>query len=218
MADRQPRKIAYASLLVLAAGFIAAVMASNTLLRGLRIDLTENELYTLSDGTRQLLAGIEQPINLYYFFSDRESADIQYLRSYSIRVREMLEEFVDRAGGNLTLSIIDPLPFSEDEDRAAQYGLTNLNPAGLGDSLYFGLAATNTIGDEAIVELFDPEQEAALEYDLARLIYTLATPEKAVIGLIENVNMTGGFDPQSQQPIPPWIIDQQVRQLFDARQ
>jgi ABC-type uncharacterized transport system involved in gliding motility auxiliary subunit len=217
MADRQPRKIAYASLLVLAIGFVAAVMASNTLLRGMRLDLTENELYTLSDGTRELLAGIQEPINLYYFFSDRESSDIQYLRSYAIRVREILEEFVDRAAGNLRLSIIDPLPFSEDEDRAAQYGLTNLNLAGLGDSLYFGLAATNTIGDEAIVELFDPEQEAALEYDLARLIYTLATPEKAVIGLIESVNMTGGFDPQSQQPMPPWIIDQQVRQLFEVR-
>jgi ABC-type uncharacterized transport system involved in gliding motility auxiliary subunit len=211
------RTFAYSSLIVLGVAFVAAVMASNTLLRGMRIDLTENDLYTLSQGTRTMLGNLEEPINLYLFFSDRESADVQFLRAYATRVREMLEEFEAVAEGMLTLQVIDPLPFSEDEDRAAQYGLTDLSLGSLGESIYFGLAATNSVGDEAVIEFFDPNKEGSLEYDLAKLVYSLSTPDKSVIGLISGLPLGGGFNPQTQQPSQPWVIYQQIRQVFDVR-
>jgi ABC-type uncharacterized transport system involved in gliding motility auxiliary subunit len=212
--------LSYATLLLLAIALIAAVAASNTLLRGMRLDLTEGGLYTLAPGTRAFLGKIEEPINLYLFFSDRVTADdnsYQGLRLYLQRVREMLEEFESAAGGRVSLQVIDPLPFSEDEDRAAQYGLLDIARATLGDSVYFGLAATNSVGEEAIINVFDPNKENTLEYDLARLIFSLASPEKNVIGLLSGVPMTGGFDPQAQQPLPPWVISQQARQLFEVR-
>src|SRR5690606_13699781 len=56
-----------------------------------------------------------------------------------------------------------------------------------------------------------------LEYDIARMVYSLATPEKPVIGLMSGVMMSGGFDPQMQRPTSPWVITQQVRQLFEVR-
>ena len=217
MESSQRQRTASATLALLAVAFVAAVMASNALLSGLRLDLTENQLYTLSPGTEAFLEGLEEPINLYFFFSDQGASEIQYLRGYATRVREMLEEFTVAARGQLNLQVIDPPPFSEEEDRAAQYGLQNINLGTLGDSLYFGLAATNAVGDEAIVDVFDPSKEASLEYDLARLIYSLANPEKTVVGLLSGVSMSGGFDPQTQQPTPPWFISQQARQLFDVR-
>jgi len=218
MSVARQRTYAYGSLAVLFAGLVAAVIASNTLLTGLKLDLTENRLYTLSDGTRNLLADLPEPINLYYFFSDRSTEGIQVLRDYSIRVGEMLEEFVVASNGVLRLEQIDPLPFSEDEDRAAQFGLRDLGLGTLGgDSIYFGLAATNTVGDEAVIEVFDPDEAASLEYDLGRLIYSLATPEKSVVGLLTGVPMTGGFDPQTQQVREPWVIGQHIRQLFEVR-
>jgi ABC-type uncharacterized transport system involved in gliding motility auxiliary subunit len=220
MSTRQTKRLSYATLLLLAIALIAAVAASNTLLRGMRLDLTEGGLYTLAPGTRAFLGKIEEPINLYLFFSDRVTADennLQGLRLYMQRVREMLEEFESAAGGRLSLQVIDPLPFSEDEDRASQYGLLDIARGALGDSVYFGLAATNSVGEEAIIDVFDPNKENTLEYDLARLIYSLASPEKSVVGLVSGVPMTGGFDPQAQQPLPPWVISQQARQLFDVR-
>jgi ABC-type uncharacterized transport system involved in gliding motility auxiliary subunit len=218
MSSAKRKQFAYGSLAVILFGFIAAVIAGNSLLRGVKLDLTENRLYTLADGTRSLLRNLEEPINLYYFFSNRSSEDVQTLRSYATRVEEMLVEFTDAAGGNLRLQVIDPVPFSEDEDRASQFGLTDLGLTALGgDSLYFGLAATNAIGDEAIIDVFDPEKESALEYDLARLIYSLSTPAKSVVGLLSGVPMTGGFDPQTQQMQQPWIVGQQMRQLFELR-
>lgn len=217
MSSTRQREIGYTTLVLLTVAFIAAVIASNSLLGGLRIDLTENNLYTLSPGTKSLLKNVEQPINLYFFFSDHAAADIQVLRNYATRVREMLEEFAAESGGNITLHVIDPQPFSEEEDRAAQYGLRNVNAGSDSDTLYFGLAATNAVGDQAVIDVFDPSKEGSLEYDLARLIYSLAHPDKNVVGLISGVPMGGGFDPQTQQPRKPWVILQQAKQLFDVR-
>lgn len=217
MSRARQTSFAFGSLIVLLCAFIAAIIASNSLLRGVRLDLTENRLYTLSDGTRSLLSGLTEPVNLYYFFSEQSAEDIQLLRDYANRVGEMLDEFVVESNGMLRLQTIDPLPFSEDEDRAAAYGLTDLGLGTVGESIYFGLAATNLIGDEATIELFDPDKESSLEYDLARLIYSLAVPEKPVVGLISGVPMSGGFDPQTQSLQQPWVIDQHIRQLFEVR-
>jgi len=217
MSGIRQRSFAFASLVVLLFGFIAAVIASNTLLSGIRIDLTENRLYTLSDGTKSLLAGLSEPINVYFYFSERSTEDIQLLRDYANRVAEMLDEFAVESNGMLRLQEIDPEPFTEEEDRAAQFGLIDLALGTAGDSIYFGLAATNLIGEEAVVDLFDPDKEASLEYDLARLIYTLSTQDKPVVGLLSSVPMSGGFDPQTQQMQQPWIIDQHIRQLFEIR-
>jgi ABC-type uncharacterized transport system involved in gliding motility auxiliary subunit len=186
MSVSHQKSFAFGSLIVLLFAFIAAVIASNTLLRGIRIDLTDNKLYTLSDGTRSLLAELSEPINLYYFFSETSAEDIQLLRDYSNRVSEVLEEFAVASNGMLRLQVIDPAPFTEEEDRAAQFGLVDLAVGTAGDSIYFGLAATNEIGEEAVVDLFDPDKEAALEYDLARLIYSLSTQDKPVVGLISS--------------------------------
>jgi len=217
MSSAGRRRIGYSTLALLALVFIAAIMASNTLLRGWRIDLTENQLYTLSPGTRSLLGKLEEPINLYFFFSDRETADVQFLRTYAVRVREMLEELAMHADGMLRLEVIDPQPFSEEEDRATQFGLQPVNLGSLGENIFFGLAGTNSVGDEAAIPFLDPQKEPFLEYDIARMIYSLANPEKPVIGLMSGVMMSGGFDPQTQRPTSPWVITQQVRQLFDVR-
>ena len=216
MATRQQRKIGAASLILLGLVFVAAVTANNTLLSGLRFDLTENDLYTVSPGTRTLLASIQEPINLYFFFSDSETADIVPLRNFAARVRELLEEFEAAAGENLNLNVIDPVPFSEDEDRAAQFGLQPIN-LGIGQTLYFGLAGTNSVGEEETIGIFNPDRERFLEYELAKMIYSLARPDKVVVGLLAGVSMAAGFDPQAQRMTEPWVIYTQAEQLFEIR-
>ncbi len=217
MSTRAQQRLGASSLALIAVAFVAAVIVSNQVFKGLRIDLTENNLYTLADGTERVLGSIEEPINLYFYFSDEATEEVPSLRDYANRVREMLEEFVSESGGKLKLSVIDPLPFSEDEDRAAQFGLQGA-PVGLtGDSVYLGLAATNSIGDEEIIPFFDPSKEAFLEYDLARLVSALANPQKSVIGLTSGISMSGQFDPQTQRMLPAWVVYQQAGQLFEIR-
>jgi ABC-type uncharacterized transport system involved in gliding motility auxiliary subunit len=204
-------------LVALAVLFVVAVTLLNVGLRGLRLDLTENRLYTLSDGTYRILDAIPEPVNLYFFYSDRATGDIPQLRTYATRVEETLREFEQYADGKLNLTVVDPLPFSEEEDRAAAFGLQSIALPGGTDPIYFGIAGTNSIGDEEIISFLDPSKESFLEYDLAKLVYTLSNPEKAVIGLLSTLPMTAGFDPQTQQMRPPWLIAEQVQQLFDLR-
>ena len=115
MSAQSRKTFGYATLALIALGFVVAVVATNVWLRGVRIDLTENDLYTLGDGTQAVLDGIEEPINLYLFFSDEATATLPTLRAYATRVREMLEEFEANAPDvKLVLNVFDPLPFSED--------------------------------------------------------------------------------------------------------
>ena len=117
------RTLTGGSLALLGVLLIAVLVIGNVVLRGARIDLTGNRLYTLSQGTKNILADIDEPINLYFYYSDRATQDIPLLRNYSVRVRELLEEMSAKSGGKLRLNVIDPLPFSEDEDRASGFGL-----------------------------------------------------------------------------------------------
>jgi ABC-type uncharacterized transport system involved in gliding motility auxiliary subunit len=214
------KKLGYSTLALLFGAFVVAVVAGNTWLRGMRLDLTENNLYTLGEGTVAVLEDIEEPINLYFFFSNEATEQLPTLRAYAARVREMLEEFVARApDGKLVLNVIDPLPFSEEEDRAEQLGLQAANVGPGGEAVYFGLAGTNSVGTTDRIPFFqpDPRKEAFLEYDLAKLVYNLATTDKTVVGLLTSAPVGGGFNPQTQQPTQPWVVVDQAKQLLEVR-
>jgi ABC-type uncharacterized transport system involved in gliding motility auxiliary subunit len=204
-------------LIALAVLFLGVVMLSNVGLRGMRVDLTQNRLYTLSPGTQQLLAELKEPINLYFYFS-REAAAKQapLVMPYANRVREFLEELAARSGGKIHVAIVDPQPFSDDEDRAAEFGLQSLQ-AGSGDALYFGLTGTNSTDGRSSIPSFQADREEFLEYDVAKLINDLGTPKKPVIGLMSSLGLQGQFNPMTGQMGEPWPILTQLQDLFTMR-
>jgi ABC-type uncharacterized transport system involved in gliding motility auxiliary subunit len=204
-------------LIALAVLFLGVVMLSNVGLRGMRVDLTQNRLYTLSPGTQQVLAELKEPVNLYFYFS-REAAAKQapLIMPYATRVREFLEELAARAGGKIHLRVVDPQPFSDDEDRAAEFGLQSLQ-AGGGDALYFGLAGTNSTDGRVSMPSFQADREEFLEYDVAKLINELGTPKKPVIGLMSSLGLQGQFNPMTGQMGEPWPILTQLQELFTVR-
>ena len=217
MTTRANRSLGGAALAVLAVLFIALAVLSNAVLKGLKLDLTENDLYTISAGTRNIVGSLEEPVNLYFFFSRKATEGVPYLRTYAARVREMLEEFAAHSDGMIRLQVIDPLPFSEEEDRAAAFGLEAVS-SGDGDAIYFGLAGTNAVDGIDAIPFFQPDREAFLEYDLARLVWSLAHPERPVLGLVSGLAMTGGFDPQLGRMREPWVVIAQLEQLFEVRE
>jgi ABC-type uncharacterized transport system involved in gliding motility auxiliary subunit len=93
----------------------------------LKIDVTEQKLYTLSAGTKAILAKLNQPIKLKLYYARTAAMkgpdQIKYFNNYYEFVRALLEEYVAAAKGMVTLEIIDPRPFSDDEVDAARYGL-----------------------------------------------------------------------------------------------
>jgi ABC-type uncharacterized transport system involved in gliding motility auxiliary subunit len=205
------------TLVALALGLIGLTVLFNYALRGWRLDLTHNHLYTTAPGTGRILAGIREPINLYFFFSAKTAQQLPQLQTYGVRVREFLEELAARSNGKLHLHVIDPQPFSEDEDRASELGVRGAPLGASAGQFYFGLAGTNSTDGRAAIEFFDPNKEQFLEYDVVKLVYELANPKKPVVAWLSSLPMGPGFDPQSGQMREPWAVYSEAQQLFDLR-
>ena len=197
--------------------FLAAVALVNVVFRGARLDLTEAGLYTLSEGTQRVLEGIPEPVRLYFFISRGGLSDSPGLRAWADRVEDMLNEFEAHSDGRLDVSIIDPAPFSEDEDRAAAFGLQAVRLQVSDDPLYFGVAGSNAVGDEEFIAFMNPQREQFLEYDLAKLVHSLSRTDEPVVGLVSSLPLTGGFDPMQTAVTEPWIITSPISDLFDLR-
>ncbi|MDP6689686.1 MAG: Gldg family protein, partial [Alphaproteobacteria bacterium] len=157
-------------------------------------------------------------IRLRLYFSEKAAIQLPNIKSYGLRVRELLEEYVNLSDGKIHLEVIDPEPFTEAEDDAVRLGMQAV-PLGTGDSLYFGLVATNTIDDRQVVPFFSREKEAFLEYDLTRMLFNLSDPKKPVVGLISGLQMNVDASPMmrfSGGP-QPWAIVGAIRDIFDLR-
>ncbi|TAJ17466.1 MAG: hypothetical protein EPO68_09485 [Planctomycetota bacterium] len=190
---------------------------ANSALRTARFDLTDEKFYTLSQGSKNIVSDISEPIHLYLYFSKSQTAGSTNLQTYAQRVRELLDEYVLAAQGKLVLKQIDPEPFSEEQDRAQAAGLAAI-PVSRSDSAYFGLVGTNSTGDQEVITYLNPENERTLEYDVTRLVHTLANPQKQVIGLVSSLPLDGsgggGFMAQREEA---WPIVTQLRQLYEVR-
>lgn len=204
------------SLLLIVAAFLVFTLLNQLTLSQTRLDLTQNGLYTLSDGTIEIVEELEEPINLYLFFSDKVSEDLSSLRTYALRVKEMLREYQLVGGANINLEIIDPEPFSEAEDRAAAFGLQSVPVNQAGDELYFGLAGTNALDGEEVIAFFQPDREAFLEYEVSKLIYSLDLAAKPKVGVYSGLDIDQRTDPATFQSTPAWVFLEQLRELFDV--
>jgi ABC-type uncharacterized transport system involved in gliding motility auxiliary subunit len=207
--------LSLASALVL---FVSVNVIAGHVLRSARIDLTSGRIYTLAEGTARTIAEIQEPITLRYYFSRRLGDEIPSYGIYAQRVRETLEEYAARAKGKIDLQVIDPEPFSPDEDRAVALGLQGVPLEQGGEKVYFGLAATNSTDDQELIRFFQPERERFLEYDLTKMIHSIARPKKTVVGLVTALPMEGDFAAALQgQPLRPYAIVNQLRQLYELR-
>jgi len=178
-----------------------------------RLDLTENHLYTLSDGTKSVLSTMKEPVTLRFYVSKALTDAEPGIKPYAVRVREMLDTYAKLAQGRIRVELINPEPFSPEEDRAAGFGLRGVPYDSQGSRGYFGIVGTNTTDDTDSIAFLAPNREAFLEYDLTRLINNLAHPEKPVVALIDGIGMTGG--PQTNYR--PWQIYAQMRQIVTMR-
>ena len=205
-------------LIALALLFLGLVMLANVGLRGVRWDLTQNRLFTLSPGTQQVLAELKEPVDLNFYFSrDTAAQRAPLIMPYANRVREFLEELAARSRGRIRLRVIDPQPFSEDEDRAAESGLQPVQTGAPGESLYFGLAGSNSTDGRGAIPSFQAEREEFLEYDVAKLIHELSMTAKPVMALLSSLPIQGQFNPMTGQMGETWPILAQLEQLFTMR-
>ncbi|GAA4649359.1 GldG family protein [Kistimonas scapharcae] len=225
-------------LVALAVLVLLATVVIQMAFRGARVDLTEDHLYTLSQGTRNLMQDLQEPVTLKLFYSRKATEGVPQLRNYANRVEELLREYVQASGGKVTREVIDPEPFSEQEDEAAGYGLQAV-PLSMGNKeVYFGLVAlsggaekgenvavaetqtdtpTTDKGRQEIIGFFHPDKERFLEYDISNLIYSVGQKIRPKVAVISGVPVNGGYDYMSQRPGQSWMSITQLEQLYDVQ-
>ena len=212
------RLFSKAGLLVLALVTLLLTIGVSQLFKGARVDLTQDQLYTLSGGTQNLLKKLDGKATLQFFYSEKQTRELPFLRNYARRVTELLEEYVLASNGKLRLEVIDPEPFSENEDKAAEYGLQAVPLGGPGKEAYMGLVITNDEDDSKreVIGFLHPDKERFLEYDISKLVYSVVQKSRPKIGLVSTLQVNGGYDMMSRQPSGPWMSISQLRQMYDV--
>ena len=193
--------------------FVAVNVLAGTTLKSSRFDLTDEGLYTLSDGTREVLGSIDEPLNFRLYVSRSLAEAAPVYGDFIKRVSELLEHYADLSEGKIRLEVINPEPYSVQEDEAVAYGLQGVQLDAGGEQVYFGLAATNSTDDQEVIPFFDTQRERYLEYDLTRLVFNLSNPKKKVIGLLTFLPMD--TDPLKQYK--PWAVVDQMEQFFEIK-
>ena len=215
-----PRRLyALAAITLAAVIFVALNIAADSLLTSDRLDLTENGVYTLSDGTKHIIANLQEPVTLKFYYSKKVGAGYAQINAYAKRVRDLLEEYAARSDGKIILQEIDPQPFTPEEDQAGADGLSAA-PTQSGEEVFFGLVGTNTIDGKEVIPFFSEEREGNLEYDVSSLIYRLATPKKPVLGIISGLPLdtgAGGMQAAMQGQARPFMIYQELAATYATK-
>ena len=210
------RRIISSTGLTLAAVLsVGIIILANATLTSYRLDLTQNKLFTLSKGTINILHSLKEPISLDFYFSRQNLVDFPQLMNYAGRVRDLLQEYAALSDGKIKLTVIEPEPFSDEEDQAVASGLRGIATNSAGDRAYLGLVGTNSTDDEQTIPFFEPNREASLEYDITKLIYKLAHPNKNVVGVISDLPLFGTATEKSRSK--PWAIVPAMKEFFDVK-
>ena len=200
------------------------VIALNVIVRPVvsRVDLTEDKLYTLSDGTRHILSRLDAPVQVRFYFSQGDPTMPVEWKSYAARVEDMLSEYQLHAKGKLEIKKLDPAPDTEAEDSANLDGVEGqtLQPLG-GDRIYLGLAVS-CLDTRATIPFLSPSREQLLEYDLTRAISQVVRPQKVTVGVMSGLPVFGGFNPSMMRMgggrTEPWLFISELQSDFSVKE
>ena len=200
--------------------FLSINIIGSTLFSNIRIDVTEDKVFTLSKETLPIFKNIKEPIVVRIYFSKTLGEASPQHGIFFQRIRDILKQYSSISDGMLQIQYFDPEPFSDVEDRAVGFGLQAVPLGPGGEAGYFGLAATNSTDDQEVIPFFNLERDSFIEYDLTKLVYTLSNPNQPKIGLITSLPVDGGMIPgmggMGGTPTPPWQIMDQMREFFEV--
>ncbi len=207
---------------------VCSILVVQKLVGSVRVDLTQDELYTLSQGTRNIIGKLNQPVRLRLYYSRTAAMkgpeQIRYYNNYYLYVRSLLEEYVRRSDGLLALSVVDPRAYSDDEEEAIQHGIQRF-PLSEDESFFFGLVAQTELGKEDAIGFFEPGRQELVEYDVSRLLTNVTRREMKKVGVLSSLPAMGAemspymmqmMQAQGRMPPRPWTIVTQLRQEYEV--
>ncbi len=204
-----------AGLLTLLAILVALNVIFNNI--KIRIDLTEEKLYSLSSGTKSILSQLDQPVTLKFFFSKSNPQAPVHMKNFASQVEDLLHEYTIASKGMVIIEQYDPKPDSDDEEWAHRYGVAGQPLNMMGTPFFFGLVAVSGEID-ATIPFIDPRGEQLLEYTITRLINRISHPEQPSVGVMSSLPVLGEQNrfhmPNQAPPTPPWIAFQELQNYY----
>ena len=175
----------------------------------LRFDLTEERLYTISDGSRKILESLQEPVRINFYYSRNNAELPPNFKTYAQRVQELLEEYAAISNGQLILEISDPKPDTEEEEWAQKYGIKSITlPSG--NTVYFG-AVVSMLDQEMLLPYFDQRRQEFLEYDITQAIQKVSSTSTSKVGLLSALNLQGGRSRiPGQPPLQKWVFQSEL--------
>jgi len=183
-----------------------------------RVDLTAEKAFTLSPGTKAILAKLDTPVQIRFYCTQGENTMPVFLKTYAQRVEDLLGEF-KRASKFVEIQKLDPQPDSDAEDSAKLDGVEGqVLQQGQGDRLFLGLSVS-MLDQKQAIPFLSPDRERLLEYDIARAISRVATTEKPVVGVMSPLPIAGTpMNPMmmqmQQRGQAPWVLYSELKQDF----
>jgi ABC-type uncharacterized transport system involved in gliding motility auxiliary subunit len=181
----------------------------------LGIDFTETKTFTLSEGTKKVIADIQEPIKINFIYSRGLSKNIPVIQNYANQIQGVLNRYADLAGNKIELIVTEPEPYSDEEDYVERYGVQGFPVDQEGSKVYFGMIASNTTDDIEVVEFFDPSKAGTLEKQLTDIIFKLNRSEKPMIGFLSWVDTTPPMMPNNQLGQGEYTILEELSYFYD---
>ncbi len=181
----------------------------------LRLDATEDKLYSLSAGTQKILSGLKEDVVIKVFYSKSVVNVPTHIKNYAKRMLDFLSEYEQAGNGRVKVEVYDPKLDSDEEEWAQKYGIEAVDLP-TGDRIYFGMTAVSADQEETI-KMMDPAGEQRLEYDITRMISRIQTPNKPKIGILSGLPVMGQApNPYSGQPQqPPWQFVTELQKTYE---
>ena len=218
----------------------SAISISQNIKHPLRVDVTEEKLYTLSTGTEDILSKIDkdQPITIKFYYSREAALNapdwIKAYHTHYLYVRALLHEYAKQAAGRIQLQEIDPRQFSQEEVDARADGV-NLYPLGSPEeedeveNFAFGMVVQTQFDAKETIPFFPPERKHLVEYEISRAIDKAILQTKKKIGILSSLPVIDGSmmvqvpnpmtrQPQPQRvPFPAWFLVRHLRQTYEVK-
>jgi ABC-type uncharacterized transport system involved in gliding motility auxiliary subunit len=228
------KKRSLLTLLLTAAITILAIHVAFQLTEGLRADVTEDNLYSLTDGTLAILDKMDsesaQPLDLTLYFSLTNGKTLpRFIKQFIVYhdyVKHLLSEY-ERAGkGLITVRAVDPLTDSDEAQDALDYGLDGKPINQHGDLFFFGLVLETRTGSREVIEFLWPRDQENIEYEISKRIQSLLWPSSKKIGVLSSLELLGPSDPymaqlmaaQGRRPPEPWIAMRLLQERYTVTQ
>src|SRR5438128_8665779 len=217
MKKKQFETFLYSTVGIAAMGLILIAFNAIAVRARQRIDLTAEKAYTLSPGSKAILAKLDTPVQVRFYCTKNASAMPVFLTTYAQRVEDLLGEYRQASKGRIEIQRLDPEPDSDAEDSARLDGVEGQQLRS-GEKIYLGLGV-GMLDQKQAIPFLAPDRERLLEYDVSRAIARVMTTEKPVIGVMTSLQVMGQTNPMAaqmgQRGQPPWAFLSELMRDFN---